>query len=279
MIKIVTDSTAGLPEAMIREHDIRIIPLYVHFGEQAFKEGIDISTEQFYERLRMAKSLPTTSQPSVGEFHEVFKELTGAGHEVLALTISSKLSGTWNSAMGALEMLPGAPISVVDSLCTSLAMYLLVESALREIAGGATRQQVAAHLEQLKGQLHIMFVVDTLEYLAKGGRIGNAKAFMGTLIKIKPLLILENGVIEPCEQIRSKGKAVARMLELIEQKLAGQGAQAHVAIAHGMALDEALAFRKEVVARLGCAEPPISEVGAVLGTHTGPGVVAIAAYA
>jgi len=278
MIKIVTDSTAGLPEALIREHDIRIIPLYVHFGEQAFKEGIDITTEQFYERLRTSANLPTTSQPSVGEFHEVFKELIDAGHEVLALTISSKLSGTWNSAMGALEMLPGAPISVVDSLGTSLAMYMLVESALREIAGGATRQQVAAHLERLRGQVHFFFVVDTLEYLAKGGRIGNAKAFMGTLIKIKPLLIMENGVIEPCEQVRSKSKAMARMLELIEQRLAGQAAQAHVAIAHAMALDEALAFRKEVVARLGCAEPPISEVGAVLGTHTGPGAVALAAY-
>ncbi|MBN1139630.1 MAG: DegV family EDD domain-containing protein, partial [Anaerolineae bacterium] len=124
----------------------------------------------------------------------------------------------------------------------------------------------------------ILFVVDTLEYLAKGGRIGNAKAFLGTLIKVKPLLILENGVIEPCEQIRSKSKAVARMLELIEQRLAGQAAQAHVAIAHGMALDEAVAFRKEAMARLGCAEPSISEVGVVLGAHTGPGVVAIAAY-
>jgi DegV family protein with EDD domain len=278
MIKIVTDSTAGIPEAMVREHDIRIIPLYVHFGEEAFKEGIDITNEQFYERLRTSASLPTTSQPSVGEFHEIFKELTDAGHEVLALTISSKLSGTWNSAMGALEMLPGAPISVVDSLSTSLGMYMLVESALGKIAAGATRQEVAVHLEELKGQLHILFVVDTLEYLAKGGRIGNAKAFLGTLIKVKPLLVLENGVIEPCEQVRSKGKAVARMLELIEQRLAGKGAQAHVAIAHGMALDEALAFRKEVVAQLGCAEPPISEVGAVLGTHTGPGIVAIAAY-
>jgi DegV family protein with EDD domain len=278
MIKIVTDSTAGLSEALIREHDIRIIPLYVHFGEEAFKEGIDITTEQFYERLRTSANLPTTSQPSVGEFHEVFKELIDAGHEVLALTISSKLSGTWNSAMGALEMLPGAPISVVDSLCTSLAMYMLVESALERIAAGATRQEVAAHLEELKGRLKILFVVDTLEYLAKGGRIGNARAFMGTLIKIKPLLLLENGAIEPCEQVRSKGKALARMLELVEQKVAGQGAQAHVAIAHGMALDEALAFRKEVVARLGCAEPPVSEVGTVLGAHLGPGVVAIAAY-
>jgi len=278
MIKIVTDSTAGLPQAMIREHDIRIVPLYVHFGRQAFREGIDITNEQFYARLRATAALPTTSQPSAGEFHEVFKELTDAGHEVVALTISSKLSGTWTSAMAALDMLPGAPISVVDSLCTSLALYLLVESALQQIAAGATREQVAAHLEQLKGRLHILFVVDTLEYLAKGGRIGNAKAFMGTLIKIKPLLILENGLIEPCEQIRSKTKAVARMLELVEQKLAGQGAQAHVAIAHAMALDEALAFRKEAVARLGCAEPSISEVSAVIGTHTGPGVVAIAAY-
>lgn len=278
MIKIVTDSTAGLPEAMIREHDIRIVPLYLHFGEQAYREGVDISNAQFYERLRAAETLPTTSQPSVGEFHQVFQDLTEAGHEVLAMTISSKLSGTFSSAMGALEMLPGAPISVVDSLCTSLALRLLIEAALDDIAAGATRQQLAAHIEDLRDKVHILFVVDTLEYLAKGGRIGNAKAFMGTLIKIKPLLILEDGVIEPCEQVRSKSKAVARMLELAEQRLAGHGAQAHVAIAHAVALDEALAFRKEVVARLGCAEPSISEISAVIGAHTGPGVVAMAAY-
>lgn len=278
MIKIVTDSTAGLPEAMIREHDIRIVPLYLHFGEQAYREGVDISNAQFYERLRAAETLPTTSQPSVGEFHQVFQDLTEAGHEVLVMTISSKLSGTFSSAMGALEMLPGAPISVVDSLCTSLALRLLIEAAIDDIATGATRQQIAAHMEDLRGKVHILFVVDTLEYLAKGGRIGNAKAFMGTLIKIKPLLILEDGVIEPCEQVRSKSKAVARMLELAEQRLAGRGAQAHIAIAHAVALDEALAFRKEVVARLGCAEPSISEISAVIGAHTGPGVVAMAAY-
>jgi fatty acid kinase fatty acid binding subunit len=278
MIKIVTDSTASLPQALIREHDIRVVPLYVHFGEQAYKEGIDITNEQFYERLRVAATLPTTSQPSVGEFLEVFKELTDAGHELVVLTISSKLSGTWNSAMGALEMLPGAPISVIDSLCTSLALRQLVEAALEQIAQGATRQQVVDYVEQLKGKLHILFVVDTLEYLAKGGRIGNAKAFLGTLIKIKPILILENGVIEPCEQVRTKGKAVARMLEMIEERLAGQGPKAHVALVHAMALDEALAFRKQVVARLGCAEPPINELGPVIGAHTGPGVVAISAY-
>jgi DegV family protein with EDD domain len=279
MIKIVTDSTAGLPEAMIREHDIRIVPLYVHFGEEAFKEGVDISNEQFYARLCNTAQLPTTSQPSVGEFYEVFKDLTEAGHEVFALTISSKLSGTWNSAMAAQEMLPGAPITVVDSLITSVGMHLLIEAIIQDIAAGAARQQIAVHIEQLRHQLYMLFVVDTLEYLAKGGRIGNAKAFLGTVLKIKPILFLQDGVIEPLEQVRSKRKALTRMLELIEERVKGQEPQAKVAIAHGMSLDVAQMVKNEIVAQLGCAEPPVAEVGPVLGTHTGPGVIGVAVYA
>jgi DegV family protein with EDD domain len=278
MIKIVTDSTAGLPEAMIREHDIRVVPLYVHFGEQAFREGVEISNEQFYERLAKSAQLPTTSQPSPGEFYEVFKDLSEAGHEIVTLTISSKLSGTWNSAMAAQEMLPDAPISVVDSLSTSAGMYLMIEAALEAIAAGATRQQVADLLEQMKDQVHIMFVVDTLEYLAKGGRIGNAKAWVGTVLKIKPILILQEGVIEPCEQVRSKRKALTRMQELIEQRLGGQGQQSRLAIVHGIAPDGAQAMKGEIVARLRCPEPRVSEVGPVLGTHTGPGVIGVGAY-
>ena len=119
MIKIVTDSTAYLTEPFVREHDIRVVPLYVHFGEEAFREGVELSNEEFYAKLKEAPQLPTTSQPSAGEFYEVFKELTDAGHEVVTLTISSKLSGTWNSAMAAKEMLSGMPISVIDSLSTS----------------------------------------------------------------------------------------------------------------------------------------------------------------
>ena len=119
MIKIVTDSTAYLSEAIVRQHDIRVVPLYVHFGEEAFKEGIDLSDEEFYARLKKAPVLPTTSQPSAGEFHQVFEELNWAGHEIVTLTISSKLSGTWNSAMAAKEMLPEASISVVDTESTA----------------------------------------------------------------------------------------------------------------------------------------------------------------
>jgi DegV family protein with EDD domain len=255
------------------------VPLCVHFGEEAFKEKVELSNEEFYARLGKVRELPTTSQPSAGEFHEVFEELVNAGHEVVVLTISSKLSGTWSSAMAAVEMLPAAPISVVDSLLTSVGMQLMIEAATQAVARGCTRQEIAAMLEEMRGKIHVNFVVDTLEYLQKGGRIGNAKAFLGTLLKIKPILGLQHGLIEPVEQVRSKRKAMTRMIDLAEERLNGQGRQAKVAIAHAVCPEEAAVLRDETVARLGCADPIISEIGPVIGTHTGPGVLALAVYA
>ncbi len=279
MIKIVTDSTAYLPEPVIREHDIRVVPLYVHFGEEAFKEGVELSNEEFYTRLKAAPELPTTSQPSAGEFHQVFKELVDAGHEIVTLTISSKLSGTWNSAMAAKDMLPDAGISVIDTLSTSVGLYLMLEAATGAIAAGATRQEVVDQIEEIKKRVCVFLVVDTLEYLAKGGRIGNAKAFMGTLLKVKPILALQDGVIEPVEQVRSKRKALTRMLELVEGHLGANGQQARIGLANALVPEEARAFGQEVQGRLGCPEPFVSDLGPVIGTHTGPGTIAIAAYA
>jgi DegV family protein with EDD domain len=279
MIKIVTDSTAYLPEDTIRQHDIRVVPLYVHFGDQALKEGVELSNEAFYTRLQAAPALPTTSQPSPGEFSEVFEELVHAGHEIITLTISSKLSGTWNSAMSAKADLPDAGISVVDSLSTSVGLQLMVEAAAEAIAAGATRHEIVERIEEIKEKMSIFFVVDTLEYLAKGGRIGNAKAFLGTLLKVKPILFLEDGAIEPLEQVRSKRKAIARLLCLVEDCLDGNSSLARIAVAHGMALEEAQAFIQEIEGRLDCAQPFIAEIGPVIGTHTGPGVIGVAAYA
>jgi fatty acid-binding protein DegV len=304
MIKIVTDSTAYLPEATVRQHDLRIVPLCVHFGEEAFKEGVELSHEEFYARLKAAPVLPTTSQPSAGEFHEVFKELVDAGHEVVVLTISSKLSGTWNSAMAAKEMLPEAKICVIDSLSTSIGLQLMVGAAIEAAAAisvidslstaiglqlmlaaaveaaqaGASRQEILDQVEEIKARIHVLFVVDTLEYLAKGGRIGNAKAFMGTLLKVKPILVLQDGVIEPLEQVRSKQKAQARMLDLVEEYVGGKGAQAKVAICGALVPEEVNALSRDLVGRLGCEQPSISEIGPVIGTHTGPGVIGVAVY-
>jgi DegV family protein with EDD domain len=279
MIKIVTDSTAYLPEATIREHDIRVVPLYVHFGEEAYREGVELSNEEFYARLKEAPSLPTTSQPSAGEFHRVFKELVEAGHEIVTLTISAKLSGTWNSAMAAKEMLPDAGISIIDTESTSIGLHLMVSAAIQAIATGATRQETVDQIEEIKKRICVLFVVDTLEYLAKGGRIGNAKAFVGTLLKVKPILALQDGAIEPVEQVRSKRKALNRMLELVEAHLGDNGHEARVGLANALVLGEAKAFGQEVQARLGCPEPFVSDLGPVIGTHTGPGVIGIGAYA
>jgi DegV family protein with EDD domain len=239
---------------------------------------VQLSNSEFYARLKEAPVLPTTSQPSAGEFFDVLKEVTDAGNEIIALTISSKLSGTWNSAMAAKEMLPEAGISVIDSLSTSVGLQMMIEIALEAIAAGDTRQQIVDRIEEIKANLHFLFVVDTLEYLAKGGRIGNAKALLGTLLKVKPILTLVDGAIEPFEQVRSKKKAQARMLELVESRLAGSGAQARVAIANAMVPDLAAELSLELACRLGCSPPTVAELGPVIGTHTGPGVIAVATF-
>lgn len=277
-IKIVTDSTAYLPEAMVRQHDIRVVPLCVHFGDKVFKEGVELSIEGFYTRLREAPELPSTSQPSAGEFHVVFKELADQGHQILVMTISSKLSGTWNSAMAAKEMLPEADITVFDSLSTSIGLHLMIEAALEALENGAGLEEVLALVEGIRDKIHVLFVVDTLEYLAKGGRIGNAKAFLGTLLKVKPILVLKDGAIEPLEQVRSKRKAEIRLLDLIEESLDGGAPQARVGVTHALVPQEAQAVSQELMDRLGCQEPVMAEVGPVIGTHTGPGVVGVAAY-
>jgi DegV family protein with EDD domain len=253
------------------------VPLYVHFGEEAYKDQVDISSEEFYARLKEASELPTTSQPSAGEFHQVFKELVDAGHEVLTLTISSKLSGTWNSAMAAKEMLPEAPISVIDTLTTSMGQQIMVEDAIQAIAAGATRQEIAELLETIKPKMRLFFTVDTLEYMAKGGRIGNAKAFLGTLLKVKPILVLQDGAIEPLEQVRSKRKAVARMIEVFERHVAENPTQARVGLIHAMVPEEMQALA-QIQCDLNCAEPSVSHLGPVLGVHTGPGLIGVGGY-
>jgi DegV family protein with EDD domain len=175
-------------------------------------------------------------------------------------------------------MLPDAPISVVDSLSTSVGLHLMVDAAAEAAAAGATRQEIVDQIEEIKQKMQIFFVVDTLEYLAKGGRIGNGKAFLGTLLKVKPILVLQEGAIEPLEQVRSKRKATARMLELVEEHVRSNGNTAKLAITNALVPDEAEALGQELMGRLGCEAPLMGDLGPVIGTHTGPGCVGIATY-
>ncbi len=276
MVRIVTDSTSDLPRDVTEQWGIRIVPLRVVFGLETLRDRIDITPDAFFNRLKASTVLPTTSQPSPADFQAVFKAALQAGEEIVCLTISAALSGTYLSATTAKEMFPNAPISVIDSRTTSMALGMVAEEAARMAMAGATRQQIVARVEKLLPLTHVLFTVDTLEYLQRGGRIGGAQALLGTLLNIKPLLTLHNGRVEPVERVRTKRKALDRMVEIAAQRAREAGYAYHVAVIHGQAPDEAAYVASRAREQINCVHIRQSEIGPVLGVHVGPGVVGIA---
>jgi len=278
MIKIVTDSSAYLPADLVQQHDIHVIPLRVLFGEQVYRDEIDLSHREFYRMLTEAETLPTTSQPSAGEFFDLYSELSKDGHEIISIHISSKLSGTISSAQSAKEMLPEAKITIIDSASTVMGLGLMVLTAVRAAAEGKTTSEIVAIVERMILEMNVVFVVDTLEYLQKGGRIGGAAALVGTLLKVKPILCLKDGRVEPLDKVRSKRKALARLLEVVEERV-GPGTPIRVAVLHAQVPEEARELEQEVLAHFNCTECYFTEIGPAIGTHTGPGVVGLVACA
>jgi len=277
MIKLVTDSTCDLPQGVFEQYGITVVPLRIHFGMEAFLDGVNITKDEFYQRLRTAPQLPTTSQPSAGEFCEAFRPLAEAGHEVVGIFISSELSGTCASALTACELLPDASISVIDSRSTSVGLGMMVREAALLVEAGADVTAIKARIGELASKMKLYFVVDTLEYLRKGGRIGGAKALLGTMLNIKPLLMIHDGRVEPLQQVRTRRKALRCMIELMAQEVSG-ASLVHLSMTHAQAEDEAKALVAQVQAAIPCEEFFICELGPALGTHTGPGVIGVAAY-
>jgi len=272
--KIVTDSTAYLPQEILTRYDIQVVPLKVLFGRHVYKDGIDLSNEEFYRMLAETPQLPTTSQPSAGEFENVYSELAAQGHEIVSVHISGQLSGTVESAHAAAKQLPDAQIHIIDSLSTAFGLAVMVIESAKAASEGDDSSRIVYRLEQMVRDLTMLFVVDTLEYLEKGGRIGAARAMLGTLLKIKPILKLEDGLIVPVSSVRTKRKAVAFMLNQAVE--AAGGHRVHLAVAHGQAPQEMEELLSTVRDRLDCSDILIGEVGPVIGTHTGPGVLGMA---
>lgn len=276
MIKIVTDSTSYLPPAEIEEFDIRIVPLNVHFGEdRVFQESVNLTNEEFYAMLAEAPELPTTSQPSPGQFRDVFAELAEAGHDVLCIVVSSKLSGTYQSALDARRMLPDVNIVIIDSYFVAAALGLMVVTAAEMAADGHLMDEIVARVEQMRRDMKLYFVVDTLEYLQKGGRIGAAAALVGTLLKVKPILTLDEGIVKPLDKVRSKRKAIQRLLAELESHVSpGQPVQAIVM--HAQVPEEVRELESEMRRRFNCQRTIFGEAGSVVGVHAGPGVLGAA---
>ena len=283
---VVTDSSAYLPDKMVKQYGLHVVPLYVHFGEQTFRDRVDLTSAAFYEKLRDADSLPTTSQPSVGDFVELYRRLSQEAEGIVSVHISSDISGTVDSALTARQTLiaeattagekPPA-IHVIDSRCTSMGLGLLTTAAARAAAEGRAAEEVARMVEGLIPCLMVVFVVDTLEYLHKGGRIGGAAALVGSVLQVKPVLYFNEGRIDVLEKVRTTRKAKRRLLEIMEERM-GTGTTVHAAITHADAPDEAEKLRQQVTERFNCVEMFVCELSPAIATHVGPGTVGLAFY-
>jgi DegV family protein with EDD domain len=269
---IVLDSTADFPEAQERFPNMRIVPLYVNFGSESFKDGVDIGARDFYERLRAAPALPTTSQPTPQDFLDVFEELSSY-ERVYALQLSAKLSGTYQSSVTAAAEVGGGRIRVVDTETASLAMGLLALAVQRRLARGTTDEELEALIARFKQENGVVFTVATLEYLQKGGRIGRAAALAGAILNVKPILSVDDGLVHPIGKVRGRQKALeefARVFTASTQDVPGL----RVAIAHADAPQWVEVLTDLVEKARPQAEIELVEnLGAVVGTHAGPGAV------
>ncbi|MCL6592933.1 MAG: DegV family protein [Alicyclobacillus sp.] len=276
-IAFVTDSTANLTVEQAARAGVTVVPLTVVFGNQAYREGIDLTTEDFYEMLAKATTLPTTSQPSVGEFANVFRSLLNDSDEVLCYLLSSRLSGTLRAAEAAAQMVDPERIHVIDSLYASygIAGPLLDGVALARAGYGAAA--IIDWWECVRTQVRSVFVLDTLEYLHRGGRIGGAAAVLGSLLQIKPLLTVKDGQLGLLDKVRTHRRAVERMLFEFAQDT-GQGGLWRACVVHARRAEEAMALRQQLAAQFPQIAFAVSELGPVIGTHTGPGVLALVYY-
>jgi DegV family protein with EDD domain len=269
VVRIVTDSTADLTPEQQRAAGITVVPLNVHFGDDVFRDHVDLSTDEFFRRLKASSQLPRTSQPSVGAFEEAYRTLLEGGHEIVSVHLSSKVSGTYNSALMAAQSVGAGKIDVVDSLSTSMALGFMALEGAKLAGAGRDRQAVAECLRGLVPKARVICVVDTLTYLERGGRIGKARALLGSLLNVKPILQLKDGEVVPLGRARGRPQALNRLVELLER----DGKVSQLAIMHGAARADAEQLRERVASTYPGVDIQLTEIGAVLGTHTGPGVI------
>ena len=276
-VAIVTDSSAYIPKDFVKNLNIKVVPLVVIWGNETLEDDVDITPEQFYNRLKSAKEMPTTSQVSIPNMHKAFSGLVEQGYDVLGIFLSSKLSGTMQSAIqGRDELSSGKEkITLVDSLTTAMAMGFHVMAAAKAAAQGASVSECKKIAEDAQKTSGVYFVVDTLEFLHRGGRIGGARRFLGSALNIKPILTVVDGKVEAAGSVRTKAKAVNHLIELVHEQCKGKN-NVHLATLHANAEAEAKEILKTAGQGLNAVESVLSEVSPAIGTHTGPGTVGLA---
>jgi len=272
-VRIVTDSTADLPLKFAHDLGISIVPLSVIFGDQVFREGVDISHDLFYDKLVRGRDLPTTSAPSVGDFLEVYEPLLKETDEIVSIHVSSKLSATYNNALQAAQIVAdkGGRVEVIDSRVVSLGLTFVTLAAARAASEGGDVEAIKAAAESTSQRIRIYVMLDTLECLRRGGRIGRGRAFLGAMLRVKPLLSLRDGEVHPEERLRTKRHAMERLFQIATSYPKVQ----EIAIGYSTNPQEAQDLQTRLHAVLPEVNILVTRVGPVIGTHAGPGVLAI----
>jgi DegV family protein with EDD domain len=276
-VRVVTDSLAWLPQAAVDAHGIRVVPLHVSFGDQQFTETVDLTNEEFYQRLR-AGGKPTTSQPSPGEFLDAYTELARDADAVISIHASAKLSGTFQSATIAAATargsFPGVRFEVFDTQLVAPAQGMVVIHVARSLAAGMSVDDAMAEAARIAPRLHAMIVPDTIEYLVRGGRASRFQGFVGGLLNLRPILHLDGGLVVPRDRVRTRARSIERLVALVAED-APSGRLGHVGLMHAEAPDARDELRRQMAARFEVAEWLEVEIGPVLGTHAGPGAIGV----
>ncbi|HEY1162208.1 MAG TPA: DegV family protein [Candidatus Dormibacteraeota bacterium] len=259
---VVTDSTADLPDDWRERYDIEVVPLKVLFGTETFRDGVDINNEEFFRKLSTATKLPTTSAPSPGEFAEVYERLAKDHDGCISIHIGAQLSATAEAARVGAQSVDGFKVNVIDSESVTFPIAFLCRTA----AQSASLEEATEAVKQRVPNCRVLALLDTLKYLEMGGRMSRAAAVVGTMLNVKPLLLVADREIKPVERVRTRSRAIPRMIEFFRNDLPVE----HVAVVHAQAADEAEEIAAGLRKELPDYEIPVGQIGCVLGTHTGP---------
>lgn len=276
-IAVVSDSTAYLPKELIDKYNIHIIPLSVGFGNEFYREDVDISAEDFYEKVKQAKNLPTTSQPSVGSFVELYEKLGKQYDAVISIHISKQLSGTYGAAISASEMVENINVYPFDSAISAMPQGFYAIEAAEMVEKGHSVEEIMSRLNVMRETMVAYFMVDDLSHLQRGGRLTGAQAFFGSLLRIKPILHLVDGSIVPLDKVRTRKRAIQRIIDLLEETIKEDGVK-KVIFTHANNHEVVKDIKKTFEEKHPQVDTYFSDLGPVVGTHLGEGSIGIGWY-